>query len=147
MPGHTSRSPTPCTSPGSGAQDPHPHLARLRAEAPVAWNETLGYWALTRHAECHEVSTEPARFSSKKGILTLEIGIEYDSPPTMMHTDPPEHTAYRKQVQPAFKPSLMKALVPVAQESAGRPDRRHPRRRAGRLRPAGVGPVPAADHQ
>jgi cytochrome P450 len=33
----------------------------------------------------------------------------------MMHTDPPEHTAYRKQVQPAFKPSLMKALVPVAQ--------------------------------
>ena len=100
--------------PGFWAQDPHPHLARLRAEAPVAWNETLGYWALTRHAECHEVSTEPARFSSKKGILTLEIGVEYDSPPTMMHTDPPEHTAYRKQVQPAFKPSLMKALVPVA---------------------------------
>jgi len=100
--------------PGFWAQDPHPHLARLRAEAPVAWNDTLGYWALTRYAECHEVSTEPTRFSSKKGILTLEIGVEYDSPPTMMHTDPPEHTAYRKQVQPAFKPSLMKALVPVA---------------------------------
>ncbi len=100
--------------PGFWARDPHPHLARLRAEAPVAWNDTLGYWALTRYAECHEVSTEPTRFSSKKGILTLEIGVEYDSPPTMMHTDPPEHTAYRKQVQPAFKPSLMKALVPVA---------------------------------
>jgi cytochrome P450 len=100
--------------PGFWADDPHPHLARLRAEAPVAWNDTLGYWALTRHAECLEVSTEPARFCSKKGILTLEIGVEYDSPPTMMHTDPPEHTAYRKQVQPAFKPSLMKALVPVA---------------------------------
>ena len=101
--------------PGFWAGDPHPHLARLRAEAPVAWNDTLGYWALTRHAECHEVSTDPDRFCSKQGILTLEIGIEYDSPPTMMHTDPPEHTAYRKQVQPAFKPSLMKALVPVAQ--------------------------------
>jgi cytochrome P450 len=100
--------------PGFWAHDPHPHLARLRAEAPVAWNETLGYWALTGYDECHEVSTEPARFMSGKGILTLEIGLEYDSPPTMMHTDPPEHTAYRKQVQPAFKPSLMKALVPVA---------------------------------
>ena len=100
--------------PGFYARDPHSHLARLRAEAPVAWNDTLGYWALSRYAECHEVSTEPARFCSKKGILTLEIGLEYDSPPTMMHTDPPEHTAYRKQVQPAFKPSLMKALVPVA---------------------------------
>jgi cytochrome P450 len=101
--------------PGFWAHDPHPHLALLRAGAPVAWNDTLGYWALTRHAECHEVSTEPGRFCSKRGILTLEIGLEYDSPPTMMHTDPPEHTAYRKQVQPAFKPSLMKALVPVAQ--------------------------------
>ena len=46
----------------------------------------------------------------------MEIGLEYDSPPTMMHTDPPEHTAYRKLVQPGFKPSLMKALVPVARE-------------------------------
>jgi cytochrome P450 len=100
--------------PGFYAGDPHPHLARLRAEAPVAWNDTLGYWALSRYAECHEVSTEPARFCSRKGILTLEIGVEYDSPPTMMHTDPPEHTAYRKLVQPGFKPSLMKAMVPVA---------------------------------
>ena len=102
--------------PGFYARDPFPHLARLRAEAPVAWNDTLGYWALSRFAESHEVSTDPARFCSGKGILTLEIGLEYDSPPTMMHTDPPEHTAYRKLVQPGFKPSLMKALVPVAKD-------------------------------
>jgi cytochrome P450 len=100
--------------PGFYARDPFPLLARLRAEAPVAWNDTLGYWALSRYAECHEVSTDPERFCSGKGILTLEIGVEYDSPPTMMHTDPPEHTAYRKLVQPGFKPSLMKAMVPVA---------------------------------
>jgi cytochrome P450 len=97
---------------GFYARDPFPHLARLRAEAPVAWNDTLGYWALSRYAECHEVSTEPDRFCSGKGILAMEIGIEYETPPTMMHTDPPEHTAYRKLVQPGFKPSLMKAMVP-----------------------------------
>lgn len=102
--------------PGFNARDPFPHYARLRAEAPVAWNATQGFWALSRYAEVHEVSTAPQRFSSKGGILTMEIGIEYPSPPTMMHTDPPEHTAYRKLVQPGFKPSLMTALEPVARE-------------------------------
>ncbi len=102
--------------PGFNARDPFPHYARLRDEAPVAWNEPVGFWALSRHAEVHEVSTDPGRFSSKGGILTMEIGIEYPSPPTMMHTDPPEHTAYRKLVQPGFKPSLMTALEPVARE-------------------------------
>ena len=45
-----------------------------------------------------------------KGILTLEIGIDYPTPPTMMHTDPPDHTRYRKLVQPGFAPSRMRAL-------------------------------------
>lgn len=102
--------------PGFNARDPFPHYARLRAEAPVAWNATQGFWALSRYAEVHEVSIDPARFSSKGGILTMEIGIEYPTPPTMMHTDPPEHTAYRKLVQPGFKPSLMAALEPTARD-------------------------------
>jgi len=40
----------------------------------------------------------------------MEIGASYDSPPTMMHTDPPEHTVYRKLVQPGFAPGRMRAL-------------------------------------
>jgi cytochrome P450 len=40
----------------------------------------------------------------------MEIGATYDSPPTMMHTDPPEHTVYRKLVQPGFAPGRMRAL-------------------------------------
>lgn len=102
--------------PGFNGRNPFPHYARMRAEAPVAWNATQGFWALSRFAEVHEVSTDPERFCSGKGILTMEIGIEYDSPPTMMHTDPPDHTAYRKLVQPGFTPSRMKALVPVARD-------------------------------
>jgi cytochrome P450 len=48
----------------------------------------------------------------------MEIGAEYDSPPTMMHTDPPAHTRYRKLVQPAFSPSVMRALDAVISERA-----------------------------
>ena len=69
----------------------------------------------------------PRAFCSGKGILTFEIGVEYPSPPTMMHTDPPDHTRYRKLVQPGFAPSRMRALATT---------RARPRRRARRARRA-----------
>jgi cytochrome P450 len=101
---------------GFYAGDPFPHYRRLREEAPVAWNEGTGFWALSRYAEVHEVSTDPGRFSSQRGILLMEIGVEYPHPPTMMHTDPPDHTDYRKLVQPGFKPSLIKAVEVQARD-------------------------------
>ena len=98
--------------PGFYAGDPFPHYARLRREAPVAWNAELGYWAISKHADVVAISRDPEAFCSGKGILTFEIGVEYPSPPTMMHTDPPDHTRYRKLVQPGFAPSRMRALAP-----------------------------------
>jgi cytochrome P450 len=98
--------------PGFYADNPFPHYARLRAEAPVAWNAQLGYWAISKHADVVSISRDPETFCSGKGILTFEIGVDYPSPPTMMHTDPPEHTRYRKLVQPGFAPSRMRALAP-----------------------------------
>jgi cytochrome P450 len=100
------------------AGDPFPLYARLRREAPVAWNANLGYWAVSRHADVVAVSRDSEQFCSGKGILTFEIGVEYPSPPTMMHTDPPEHTRYRKLVQPGFAPSVIRALEPAVRERA-----------------------------
>jgi cytochrome P450 len=98
--------------------DPFPLYARLRRDAPVAWNARTGYWAVSRHADVVAVSKDSERFCSGKGILTFEIGVEYPSPPTMMHTDPPEHTRYRKLVQPGFAPSVIRALEPAVRERA-----------------------------
>ncbi|MEZ5138750.1 MAG: hypothetical protein R2711_08255 [Acidimicrobiales bacterium] len=95
------------------AGDPFPTYARLRAEAPVVWHQPddgPGWWVVSTLPEVLEVSRDPARFCSGKGILTFEIGVEYPSPPTMMHTDPPDHTRYRKLVQPGFTPSKIRAL-------------------------------------
>lgn len=95
------------------AHDPFPTYARLRSEAPVVWHQPdagPGWWVVSTLAEVLEVSKDPARFSSAGGILTMEIGAEYPSPPTMMHTDPPEHTRYRALVQPAFAPARVRAL-------------------------------------
>jgi cytochrome P450 len=92
------------------AGDPFPQYARLRDEAPVAWNATNGFWAVSRWDDVMAVSTDPQTFCSGRGILVMEIGAHYDTPPTMMHTDPPEHTVYRKLVQPGFAPGRMRAL-------------------------------------
>ena len=92
------------------AGDPFPHYARLRDEAPLVWHEDPGVWVASRYAEVMAVSRDAERFCSAKGIMTFEIGVEYPSPPTMMHTDPPEHTGYRQAVAAGFRPSRIRAL-------------------------------------
>lgn len=108
----------PLVDDGFFAGDPWPHLERLRAEAPVARNDEIGCWFLAKHADVMAASTDPTTFCSSKGILLFEIGVDYPSPPTIMHTDPPDHTRYRKLVQPAFGPRVVRALEAHIREVA-----------------------------
>jgi cytochrome P450 len=105
--------------PATYASDLHVVLDRLRAEAPLAWNGAKGFWAVTRHADVSEASSDPARFCSAKGILVDEIGVTYDSPPTMMHADPPEHTRYRKLARPGFTNAVVRELEVLVRERTG----------------------------
>ena len=100
----------PLLDPAVYTGNPYPLYARLRADAPVARNDTLGLWFVARHADVVTVSRDPATYCSSKGIMAFEIGAEYATPPTMMHTDPPDHTRYRALVQPGFRPTYMRAL-------------------------------------
>ena len=90
--------------------DPFALYAALRHQAPVAWHEGAGFWAVTTHPEVAAIGTDPETYCSGRGILVEEIGTSYDSPPTMMHTDPPQHTRYRRLVQPGFKPSMVRLM-------------------------------------
>jgi cytochrome P450 len=92
--------------------DPFALYASLRRTSPVCWvdREGGGFWAVLTHPEVSSLGADPAGFCSSKGILVDEIGTTYDSPPTMMHTDPPQHTRYRRLVQPGFKPSLVRLM-------------------------------------
>ena len=94
--------------------DPFALYAELRASAPVAWvaptENHSGFWAITTHPEVSSLGADPDRFCSSRGILVDEIGTSYDTPPTMMHTDPPQHTRYRRLVQPGFKPSMVRLM-------------------------------------
>jgi cytochrome P450 len=92
--------------------DPFALYAELRRRAPVCWveHERGGFWAVTTHPEVSHIGADPAAFCSSRGILTDEIGTTYETPPTMMHTDPPQHTRYRRLVQPGFKPSMVRLM-------------------------------------
>jgi cytochrome P450 len=101
---------------------PHDVFARLRAEAPVAWQpggQGKGFWAVTRFHDVQAVLRNPAVFSSWRGGALL-----HDPPPEfldklrqgLMHRDPPEHTKLRALVSGALNPRRVADLeVRVAQ--------------------------------
>lgn len=101
----------PLNDPTFYAGDPHPLYERLRREAPVAWHEGLGFWAVTRHADVLAVSRDPATFCSSKGVLLMDLGRELpDIPGALLYVDPPQHQRYRRLVLPAFTPSRVRDL-------------------------------------
>lgn len=124
------------------AGDTASHYARMRAEAPLVWHEDPGVWLASTHADVLAVSRDPQRFCSSRGILAMEIGVEYPTPPTMMHTDPPEHTWYRHAVAEGFRPSRVRALEPDVRSRAQRLVAGLPRGEQVDVVPALAAPLP-----
>jgi cytochrome P450 len=101
------------------AGDPHPVLARLRREAPVAWNERYRFWALTRHADVHEVSRDNERFVSRYGVgYSHFVDEPKPVPGSLLSCDPPIHTTYRKILWEAFTPSTIRRLEAAVRRRA-----------------------------
>jgi cytochrome P450 len=99
--------------------DPHATYARLRDSCPVArgtrWD---GFWALTTYADVVAASTAPGLFSSESGVVIPINPLAGRRLP--MHFDPPEHTAYRRMLNPAFHSDRTTVLGPEVRRIAGR---------------------------
>lgn len=100
----------PLHDPAFYAGDPFPAFRRLRAESPVHWHETPGFWAVTRYEDVLAVSRDPATFCSSRGVLIADITRQMMPRESIIFLDPPDHTKYRKLVQPAFSPGRLRAL-------------------------------------
>jgi cytochrome P450 len=94
--------------------DPHAVFRRLRREDPLPWYPgTGGFWCVLKHADIVEVSLDPQRFTSTRGVQIGMNGQEERPtgvPPTILEMDPPEHNRYRKLVIRAFTPGATAAL-------------------------------------
>lgn len=79
----------------------------MRERCPVAHSEFLG-WSVFRHADVVRVLNDPATFSS---VVSRHLSV-----PNSM--DPPEHTAYRRLIEPYFEPERMAAFAPACRQIA-----------------------------
>ena len=96
-------------------------MARLRAESPIHYCEgsKFGpYWSLTTYKPIQHVEALPKIFSSSwevGGITVAGDGVEHlqegEIPmPMFIAMDPPQHTAQRRTVAPAFGPSEIERM-------------------------------------
>ncbi|MDF8333771.1 cytochrome P450 [Novosphingobium cyanobacteriorum] len=95
---------------------PRAEFARLRKEAPVAWNERhdghRGFWAVSGYEEIGLVSRDTARFSSREGVISLDDfdHAQSDARRTLLEMDPPQHTAMRQITAQGFGPKAISRL-------------------------------------
>ena len=109
----------PLHDPAFHAGDPFPAFRRLRAESPIHWHPTPGFWALTRHEDVVAVSRDPATFCSSRGVLLSDLERQIMPRQSIIYIDPPEHAKYRKLVQPAFSPGRLRALEQQIAQTVG----------------------------
>jgi len=88
---------------------PHDLWTRLRAEAPVSRFEPAGFqpfWAITKHADIAEISSQPQRFSSAYGITLAPVGqpLAPLGAEMVVMLDPPRHRPVRKLASRRFTP-------------------------------------------
>ena len=95
----------------------------MRAEVPLHWTEAYGddkgFWSLTRYADIMAAQRDPDTFSSAQGIrIEDQSREEYLVRRTFQETDPPEHTATRRTVNPAFAKPVVAQFEPLIRDLA-----------------------------
>ncbi len=107
---------------------PHDLWTRLRHESPVHRCEPTRFepfWAITKHADIVEISTQPELFRSEPGIIVTnrvqDEALENSAFSLMrviIMIDPPEHRDVRKVTSHVFTPKAIRALDDLIERSA-----------------------------
>ena len=107
----------PLHSPDFYAGDPYPAYRELRATAPVCWNDVTKFWALLRYDDIRFVSSNPATFTSTKGITIPDPAMPNPvQPGNLIFTDPPRHRQLRKLINSGFTRRRVAVLEPKIRE-------------------------------
>ncbi|OBF09347.1 cytochrome [Mycobacterium sp. ACS4054] len=107
----------PLHSPDFYAGDPYPAYRELRATEPVCWNDVTNFWALLKYEDIRFVSSNPALFSSTKGITIPDPQQPSPvQPGSLIFTDPPRHRQMRKLINSGFTRRRVAVLEPKIRE-------------------------------
>ncbi len=109
----------PLHSPDFYAGDPYPVYRELRAASPVCRNDVTNFWALLKYEDIRFVSSNPALFSSTKGITIPDPQQPSPvQPGSLIFTAPPRHRQMRKLINSGFTRRRVAVLEPKIREIA-----------------------------
>ncbi|WP_019930174.1 cytochrome P450 [Nocardia sp. BMG111209] len=93
--------------------DPYPMFARLRAEAPLYYNDRHDFYAVSRFQDVHRGITDHETFSSGRGAILEIIKANMPMPSGILpFEDPPIHDLHRGLLTRVFTPRRIQELEP-----------------------------------
>jgi len=97
--------------------DPYPVYRRLRDEAPLYYNDTHDFFAVSRFEDVEKGLLDAQTYISGKGAVLEVIRAGIDIPPgVIIFEDPPTHTIHRRLLSRAFTPRRVAELEPKIRE-------------------------------
>jgi cytochrome P450 len=98
-------------------RDPYPVYARLRAEEPVSWVQSVGLWLVTRWEDVEHVDVNPDVFTGETEPSTLNRTFGRN----LLGSEGPYHRRIRSIIEPAFRPGAVRpyaaeVVEPIAHE-------------------------------
>ena len=97
--------------------DPYPVYRRLREEAPVYYNDTHDFFAVSHYADVEKGLLDAQTYISGKGGIIELIKADIAMPPgVIIFEDPPTHTIHRRLLSRAFTPRRVAELEPKIRE-------------------------------
>ena len=95
----------------------HSDYARLRKSCPVAHTDAWGgFWALMRYEDVKRAASDPKTFITSIQNVVPRVAFTGRRPP--LHLDPPDHTPYRRALNPLLTFERTQRLEPVARRFA-----------------------------
>ncbi len=98
-------------------QDPQTIWRNLRYKDPIHWSDVVQGWVVSRHSDVDSILRDFKRFSNvpqmlleqnKQSPTIISSPDEFDvNAPTMLQSDPPDHTRLRTLVSHAFTPKAI----------------------------------------
>jgi cytochrome P450 len=97
--------------------DPYRVYRRLREEAPLYYNDTHDFFAVSRFDDVEKGLLDAQTYISGKGAILEIIKADIEIPPgVIIFEDPPTHTIHRRLLSRAFTPRRVAELEPKIRE-------------------------------
>jgi cytochrome P450 len=93
----------------------HRDMKRLRGECPVAHTSAFnGFWLVTKHQDVTQILRDWRTFTTTVQNVVPKVAFTGRRPP--LHLDPPEHTPYRRALNPFFTNAKVAAMTAPIRE-------------------------------